>query len=188
MIEVRALAPHIPDLSGKTICGAGHSYEGDEAIAAVVELLKKQYRGIKFIPNSSSPMMCQPPKRSLHIRICFGRRDAMSSCRDRRLRELYTRACAVGIAAELAGIPAVTLACSGFVKQAVTIGQGFGFSSIRVVEYPGHISTHRESLRQKNYKEVLLPGILKLLTRTQPGEKVRRLPNRGRGHRVQGVF
>jgi hypothetical protein len=55
MIKVRALAPHIPDLSGKTICGAGHSYEGDEAIAAVVELLKKQYRGIKFIPNSEFP-------------------------------------------------------------------------------------------------------------------------------------
>jgi hypothetical protein len=41
-----------------------------------------------------------------------------------------------------------------------------------VVEYPGHISTHRKPLRQKNYKEVLLPEILKLLTGMAPGEKV----------------
>jgi hypothetical protein len=55
MLEIKALAPHIPDLKGKTICGAGHSYEGDEAVAEVVELLKKKYRGIKFIPNSEFP-------------------------------------------------------------------------------------------------------------------------------------
>ncbi len=49
------LPVHIPDLSGKTICGSGHSFEGDEAVAAVVALLQKQSPGIKFVPNAEIP-------------------------------------------------------------------------------------------------------------------------------------
>lgn len=53
--KVPPLAPHVPDLSGKTICGSGFSFWGDEAVPAVVELLQKQYPNIKFIPNSENP-------------------------------------------------------------------------------------------------------------------------------------
>ena len=53
--ELKPLSPHIPDLNGKTICGSGHSYEGDEGIAAIVELLKKDYPDLKFIPGSEIP-------------------------------------------------------------------------------------------------------------------------------------
>ncbi len=45
----------ILDLSGKTICGSGHTGFGDEAVSAVAELLKKQYPGIKFVPNTDLP-------------------------------------------------------------------------------------------------------------------------------------
>ena len=53
--EVRALSPHLPDLNGKTICGSGHSYEGDEAVREIVNLLKGQYPDLKFIPNTEFP-------------------------------------------------------------------------------------------------------------------------------------
>ena len=53
--EIVSHTYHSPDLSGKTICGSGHSFEGDEAVAAVVELLRRQYPDIKFIPNTSIP-------------------------------------------------------------------------------------------------------------------------------------
>jgi len=52
---IKALAPHISDLNGKTICGSGHSYEADEAFNAVTNLLKKQYPDTTFIPNSEFP-------------------------------------------------------------------------------------------------------------------------------------
>lgn len=54
-LELKPLAPHLPDLNGKTICGSGHSYEGDEGIAAIVDLLKKDYPDLKFIPGSELP-------------------------------------------------------------------------------------------------------------------------------------
>jgi len=58
------------------------------------------------------------------------------------------------------------------VKQALAVGKGFGFPQIRVAEYPGHISTHPESTRRKNYEAVLLPRILSLFTHPEPEEKV----------------
>jgi hypothetical protein len=55
ILVIKALAPHLPDLTGKTICGSGHSYEGDEAFGMIAGLLNKQYPGIKFIPNTEFP-------------------------------------------------------------------------------------------------------------------------------------
>jgi len=65
----------------------------------------------------------------------------------------------------------VTIACSGFVKQAIAIGKCFGFSNIRIAEYPGHIKTHEVDTRMKNYQDVLLPQIVKLLTERAQEEK-----------------
>jgi len=55
ILDIKGLAPLIPDLNGKTICGSGHSFEGDEAADAIMDLLKKQYPEIKFIPNTEFP-------------------------------------------------------------------------------------------------------------------------------------
>jgi hypothetical protein len=66
----------------------------------------------------------------------------------------------------------VTVACTGFPKQAIAVGEGFGFPKIRVAEYPGHISTHKKEIRLKNYQEALLPQIRTLLTKPVPEEKV----------------
>jgi hypothetical protein len=54
-VKVTSQQSHISNLSGKTICGAGHTFRGDEAINKIVELLQKQYHDIKFIPNTELP-------------------------------------------------------------------------------------------------------------------------------------
>lgn len=48
-------SPSVPDLSGLTFCGSGHTFRGDEAIPRIVDLLQKRYSGIKYIPNSEIP-------------------------------------------------------------------------------------------------------------------------------------
>lgn len=58
----------------------------------------------------------------------------------------------------------MTICCTGFTGQAAQIGKGFGFPQLRVAEYPGHIGTQSADQRLKNYAEVLLPQIVKLLT------------------------
>lgn len=46
---------YVTDFRGKTVCGSGHTYEGDETMTVLVGLLQKQYPDIKFIPNSEMP-------------------------------------------------------------------------------------------------------------------------------------
>jgi len=71
----------------------------------------------------------------------------------------------------LGGIPAITLACTGFGKQARIVGQDFGFYEFRVAEYPGHISTHSRETRLTNYRKVVLPQVLKLLMESTTEKK-----------------
>lgn len=54
-IKGQQIASNVPDLNGKTICGSGHSYHGDELIDAIVKLLQKQYPHLKFVPNAEMP-------------------------------------------------------------------------------------------------------------------------------------
>lgn len=57
----RVQAP-VQDLKGKTICGSGHSFVGDEVVAEIVALLRKEYPDIKFIPNSELPPEASTPE------------------------------------------------------------------------------------------------------------------------------
>lgn len=54
-VESLPLSPPVADLNGKTICGSGHTFWGDEAIPQIVALLQQRYHNIKFIPNSEMP-------------------------------------------------------------------------------------------------------------------------------------
>lgn len=54
-VEIPSINLDISDLNGKTICGSGHSFMGDEAIAIIVKLLQNQYPDIEFIPNKEIP-------------------------------------------------------------------------------------------------------------------------------------
>ena len=53
------LAQNIPDLRGKTICGAGNRFFGEEVTASVAKLLQQQYPGLKFIPNEELPALVE---------------------------------------------------------------------------------------------------------------------------------
>lgn len=49
------LAPHIPDLSGKTICALRHTFRADETFPMIEALLKETYSDITFISNFDMP-------------------------------------------------------------------------------------------------------------------------------------
>jgi hypothetical protein len=48
-------SPAIADLNGKTLCASGHTFEGDEALPALVNLLKERYPGIQYVSNKEIP-------------------------------------------------------------------------------------------------------------------------------------
>ncbi len=54
-VKERANSPALPDLNGKTICGSGHTFEGDEAVQAMIDLLRGKWPNLKFIPNKEIP-------------------------------------------------------------------------------------------------------------------------------------
>lgn len=49
------LAPHIPDLSGKTICALRHTFRADETFVMIEALLKEKFSDINFISNFDMP-------------------------------------------------------------------------------------------------------------------------------------
>jgi hypothetical protein len=52
-----ALAPPIPDLSGKTICAMRHTFRADETFQMIEALFRQKYADITFISNHEMPDM-----------------------------------------------------------------------------------------------------------------------------------
>ncbi len=49
------LAPHIPDLSGKTFAAFRHTFRADDTFLMIEALLKERYENITFISNHDNP-------------------------------------------------------------------------------------------------------------------------------------
>lgn len=68
------------------------------------------------------------------------------------------------VAAVKAGIPAVDIACEGFVDTSRQTAEGQGVFGLPIIAYPGHIAVDPvETLKQKT-RDVLLPEVIKGLT------------------------
>lgn len=70
-----------------------------------------------------------------------------------------------GILAENMGIPAVGIACKGFPFMVRQISKSAGFPDMRVVEYPAPIALDDTVTMKKNIEELVVPGIIKALTK-----------------------
>jgi hypothetical protein len=70
------------------------------------------------------------------------------------------------VASEKAGIPAVEVACEGFVQTAKLTCEGEGLYGARIVVHPGHsgVDTDAELLRKS--RDIVLPEIIKGWTTT----------------------
>lgn len=71
--------------------------------------------------------------------------------------------------AEIAGIPTVVIATTGFRVLANLSGKAGGISNLRVAEYPGPMGIHDPDLISKNVREVLFDRIVDGLTRPEDG-------------------
>ena len=74
------------------------------------------------------------------------------------------------LAAEKAGIPSVTLICTGFEASARATGRGEGLPDLPLAEYPGALETHDATMMRKNIEEVLLDRIVAALTQAPEQE------------------
>lgn len=74
------------------------------------------------------------------------------------------------VAAERAGLPAVSIIATGFLKQGVVVAKGLGIPGLAVAEYPGvPMTDSAETVRIKT-RENLLPGIIEGLTNARASE------------------
>lgn len=46
------LAPHLPDLNGKTICEIRHTFRSDETFPMLERLLRQRFPAVKFVSNA----------------------------------------------------------------------------------------------------------------------------------------
>lgn len=69
------------------------------------------------------------------------------------------------IAAEMLGIPTVTIGAANFIAQIHSTGVNRGVPVLRTAEYPGAFSAHTEDQLRQNAREVLFPQIVEGLTK-----------------------
>lgn len=69
------------------------------------------------------------------------------------------------ILAENNGIPAVGILCKGFPVMVKQIAKSAGLPDLRMVEYPAPIALDDAEVVRKNIKEVVVPGLIKALTK-----------------------
>ncbi|MBW1886611.1 MAG: hypothetical protein JRJ58_24020, partial [Deltaproteobacteria bacterium] len=66
--------------------------------------------------------------------------------------------------AEQAGVPSVSLVCSGFVGQASTTADGLGFTELPVAMMPGHVNMQTYEELEKNILDVTVDQVIEGLT------------------------
>src|SRR5260370_37355526 len=67
-------------------------------------------------------------------------------------------------AAEVAGVPAVSLVCEGFVGQANTTAVGLGLAGMQLAMVPGHVDVHSAEELRRNVVNVTVDAVVKGLT------------------------
>ena len=81
----------------------------------------------------------------------------------------------VSAACEKAGIPAVTIVCEGFAKQAKATSRGLGFAALPLGVVPGHTGVQSSEEIRCNVRQVVLAqvidGLLRTLDQTADGEE-----------------
>lgn len=72
------------------------------------------------------------------------------------------------IAAELAGIPAVSLVCGGFTRQGLATGRGLGLDGMSLAVLVGHVDAQPTDVMLKNLADVTFQQVVSGLTDAGP--------------------
>lgn len=162
-------APRLDTLEGKTIAIVGESFMANITHPEIKRLILANYPTAKVILLNESAGPFPGP----------GVRSKSKDEFQRKLKEMGVQAVISGnagcglctvketgssIAAEYIGIPAVTIAAPGFVKQVYFTAIAHGVPAPRVAIYPGAFAAHSPEELVRNIREVVWPQIVKALT------------------------
>jgi hypothetical protein len=76
------------------------------------------------------------------------------------------------VVAEKAGFPSVSIASTGFLGQAQSVGQALGIQSVSVAEYPGVVATDSDDDVIKKTIDILVNNIIQAM-----GRAIKQIPN-----------
>lgn len=163
--------PRIADLSKATIAHLSHyGFRHDEMIPVIEEKMSEQFPGIKFIAPEVFGNIHGPKHgkdvlptlgEKLHEHGVDGVITGIGSCGT--CTPAVARASAV---AERAGVPATTIVATSFLRQAAVNARGEGMPDLGVSEFPGVIMTQTDEELRENVANVLVPNIIRELTKT----------------------
>ena len=162
--------PRIADLSKARIAHLSHyGFRHDEMIPVIEEAMRSQFPGIEFVAPETFGNIHGPRHGKDALPFLAGRLEehgidgvitGVGSCGT--CTPAVVRASAV---AERAGIPATTIVATSFRTQAAINAKGEGMADLAVSEFPGVIMTQTAEQLRTNVAEVLVPNIVRDLTR-----------------------
>jgi hypothetical protein len=168
--EIKA-KPRISDLSKATIGHLSHyGFRHLDMKPIIEETMEERYPGIKFVGPDEfgdihGPLHGKETLPALPGNLKKYQVDAVitgvGSCGT--CTPAVVRASMI---AERAGVPSTTIVATAFLRQAAAIAKGEGMADLCVSEFPGVIMNQSDEELRRNTVEVLVPNIIKELTRT----------------------
>ncbi len=163
--------PRISDLSKATIAHLSHyGFRHDEMMPVIEEVMTARFPGIKFVgpdefgnihgPRHGKDALPVLPAKLKEMGV-DGVITGIGSCGT--CTPAVVRASMV---AEKAGVPSTTIVATSFLRQAAANARGEGMADLAVSEFPGVIMTQSADELKRNVAEVLVPNIIRELTRT----------------------
>src|SRR5580693_5286550 len=162
--------PRVCDLSKATIGHLSHyGFRHDEMRPVIEEAMKERYPGIRFVG----------PEEFGNIHGPRHGKDALPVLPD-KLKQYGVDAVITGVGscgtctpavvrasmvAEKAGVPSTTIVATAFLRQAAANARGEGMADLCVSEFPGVIMNQSDEELRRNTIDVLVPNIIKQLTR-----------------------
>ncbi|WP_418992290.1 hypothetical protein [Alistipes sp.] len=190
-----AQAPRLESLDHKTIAVVGGSFMASVTHPEIKRLILENY------PTARVLLLSEIGSAGVYPAPGVTRRAKEEF--QRRLREMGVDAVIAGnggcglctpketgssIAAEYLGIPAVTIAATGFAEQVYATALNNGVPAPRVAVYPGAFAAHTREELLENTRNVLWPQIVDALTRPLTEQEIARAPAQGEAAGREVVF
>jgi hypothetical protein len=163
--------PRVADLTKATIGHLSHyGFRHDEMLPVIEAVMTERYPGIKFVGPEEFGNIHGPRHGKDALPVLPG-----------KLKEYGVDAVITGIGscgtctpavvrasmvAEKAGVPSTTIVATSFLRQAAANARGEGMADLCVSEFPGVIMNQSAEELRRNTAEVLVPNIIRELTRT----------------------
>ena len=191
-VKMITQAPRLDNLNGKTIALVGGSFNAAVTHQEIKRLILQNYPTAKVLLFQDAGSAGQYYEQSRQVKnfqdtLKKLKVDAVISgnggCGICTLREVGN-----SIAAEHAGIPAVTIGAPSFVRLIYSTSVNRGVPAPRAATYPGAFSAHTDEELVKNTREVVWPQIVEALTKPVTDAEIKEHASTGAGDPEDIVF